>query len=130
MHYKLAALIFLAVILFWFIFHFKSSNSNTNEGIKKLFHQMARWSTASTQDKNPVVAVLHANYGVGYMMAMKDLYSDEEMERLLDVKHIRSIFDEVQRVQNKATLELGHHCLDIYPQTGLAKYGSESNTLP
>lgn len=87
---------------------------------------MARWSTAATQDENPVIAVLHANYGVGYMMVLKDIESDEALERILNIQDIRSVFDEVQKIQNKATLNLASHCKNIYPNTLLAKYGSVS----
>ena len=35
--------------------------------VNKLLRQTARWSTAAKQDNNSMIAVLHANYGAGYL---------------------------------------------------------------
>lgn len=91
-----------------------------------LFIQMSRWSTAATQDENPVIAVLHANYGVGYMMALREIASDEELERWLGVPGLRQLFREVERVQHEATRQLAATCPDVTPKSMLAKYGSEA----
>lgn len=95
------------------------------EIVKKIFHQMSRWSTASTQDENPIVKVLHANYGVGFMMALQSITSDEALERILGVNNIRKLFSEVESIQHKATVELVKKCPIVAPSTILAKYGSE-----
>ena len=47
--------------------------------IKTLTRQAARWSVASTQDESPMVAVLHANYGAGYLWALKDIATDQQI---------------------------------------------------
>lgn len=122
--YILYSILILIVLCISFLYTHREPEINSI--IKKVFHQMARWSTASTQDDNPVVAVLHANYGVGYMLVLKEITSDEDLERILGVQNIRKLFDEVQEIQNKATLNLAKHCNNIYPNTELAKYGGES----
>jgi hypothetical protein len=93
---------------------------------QSLFHQMARWSTAATQDENPMVAVLHANYGVGYMMSLQSIAAEDELERMLGVSDIRSIFKEVERVQHEATIKMASTCPAITPTSPLAVYGSEA----
>jgi hypothetical protein len=95
------------------------------EIVKKIFHQMSRWSTASTQDVNPIVKVLHANYGVGFMMALQSITSDEALEKILEVNNIRGLFSEVENIQHKATIELVKKCPVVAPTTMLAKYDSE-----
>ena len=35
--------------------------------VKSLLRQSARWTVAARQDKNPLIAVLHANYGAAYL---------------------------------------------------------------
>jgi hypothetical protein len=124
MYILLGILLLIILCLLIMIFNIKEQQTTIQEIAPRIFHQMARWSTAASQDKNPVVAVLHANYGVGYMMVLKDLASDENLERILGVENIRSIFDEVHKIQNNATLSLGKHCKDIFPDTFLARYGS------
>lgn len=91
-----------------------------------LFIQMSRWSTAATQDENPVIAVLHANYGVGYMMALREIAGDEELERWLGISDLRHLFREVERVQHEATRRLAATCPDVAPKNILAKYGAEA----
>jgi hypothetical protein len=93
---------------------------------QSLFHQMARWSTAATQDENPMIAVLHANYGVGYMMSLQSIAAEDELERMLGVSDLRGIFKEVERVQHAATVKMAATCPAIAPTSPLAVYGSES----
>jgi hypothetical protein len=94
--------------------------------VRALFHQMARWTTAAEQDKNPVIANLHANYGVGYMLALKDIARDDEIERILGVGDLGGVFAHVTDVQNVALLGLVRACPAIAPKTPLARYGSQA----
>ncbi len=87
---------------------------------------MARWSTAATQDENPMIAVLHANYGVGYMMALQSIASDDELERMLGVSNLRALFREVERAQHEATVKMATACPAAAPKNVLARYGSEA----
>lgn len=48
---------------------------------QKLIRQVARWSTAGKQDKNSMIAVLHANYGAGYLWALKDIIKMDIIEK-------------------------------------------------
>src|SRR5207237_6958 len=48
------------------------SDTVLKEKVQILTRQAARWSTAASQDNNPLIAVLHANYGAGYLWAIHD----------------------------------------------------------
>jgi hypothetical protein len=100
--------------------------ATSTEVAHSLFHQMARWSTAATQDENPMIAVLHANYGVGYMMALQSIASDDELERMLGVSNLRALFREVERAQHEATVKMATACPAAAPKNVLARYGSEA----
>ena len=50
------------------------------ENIQKLTRQAARWSTAAAQDDSPLIAVLHANYGAGYLWALKDIATAKQIK--------------------------------------------------
>lgn len=50
-----------------------------NKMINTLVRQTSRWATASKQDINILIAVLHANYAAEYLWALKDIASDEEI---------------------------------------------------
>jgi len=73
-----------------------------------------------------MIAVLHANYGVGYMMSLQSIASDDELERMLGVSDLRGIFKEVERAQHTATIKMATTCPGIAPKSPLAVYGSES----
>jgi hypothetical protein len=73
------------------------SNYNLNQPSKvyqllKIYtRQCLRWSYASTQDKNPVIALLHADYGNAYLMVIKDYLqyfeiSFETFEKVTELK--------------------------------------------
>ena len=53
--------------------------------INILTRQTARWSSASNQDKSPLVAVLHANYGMGYLMALKDIATPQQIKSVSNI---------------------------------------------
>lgn len=75
-----------------------------NTMIKKLVRQTARWSTAASQDDNPVIAVLHANYAAGYLWALKDIASDNEIEKASNIKMMKfqkNIIDTQDKVNKK-----------------------------
>lgn len=73
------------IILYLYLLLVHLENKKLNKSIdknsinKKIFEllniytrQCIRWTFASTQDKNPIIAVLHADYGNAYLMVIKD----------------------------------------------------------
>ena len=93
--------------------------------IKKLVRQAARWSTASKQDDTPLIAVLHANYGAGYLWALKDIASNSEIETAtrVDAKKFES---EIVKTQDDATKKVIKSCPQFAPtSTYLTKLGGE-----
>ncbi len=49
------------------------------DGMQKAIRQTKRWLFAAKQDANPYVAMLHANYAVGNIDLMRQLWSDYEL---------------------------------------------------
>ena len=93
--------------------------------IKKLVRQGARWSTAAEQDKNPLIAVLHANYGAGYLWALKDVATDKQIYSAtgIDVKKYESV---IIRIQDEATRKAVASCPQYNTAvTYLASIGGE-----
>ena len=87
--------------------------SNSSDRITKiintLIRQTSRWSAAAQQDDSPIIALLHANYGAGYLWALKDIASDQEItERTgLDIiKFKKKITD----IQDAATRNVSKQC--------------------
>ena len=72
----------IVVLFFILIFIVKHRNTKAKlreDHIQKLVRQAARWSVAAQQDESPIIALLHANYGAGYLWALKDIASDSQI---------------------------------------------------
>jgi hypothetical protein len=93
----------LVLVVLWLVLERRVS---TAEGpIQVLYRQAARYAVAASQDTHPVIAVLHANYAMGYLLALKDLTTNDEFkgatgQDLLIFEH------EIARIQDSATLRL------------------------
>ena len=94
------------------------------EIISVLVRQAARWSTASLQDNNPLIAVLHANYGAGYLWALKDIATSEEIENITSIDALK--FErEITSTQDLATKKAIKICPKFAPKGYLSKIGGE-----
>ena len=90
-----------------------------------LVRQAARWSTAAAQDKNALIAVLHANYGTGYLWAIKDIATDSQIKDATGVDS-RRLTHEIVNVQDKATKNMVKLCPEYGPaRTYLSKIANE-----
>ena len=90
--------------------------------IRTLHRQCARWSTASAQDTSPVIATLHANYAAGYLWALEDLYSANEISAATHVLH-HDFRNGIQKNQDISTRKLIEAC------PAYAKIAEESSVL-
>ena len=86
--------------------------------IHALVRQARRWSTAALQDREPLIAVLHANYGAAYAFALRQIASDAEIRAAAGVDG-KTLEDAVVRVQDAATRRLVERCSAARPATPL-----------
>ena len=93
--------------------------STSENNIKKLLKQSAKWAVAAQQDDSPVTAMLHANWASGYLWALKDISSDREISRV--TKTDFSIFqNHIEQVQSEVTKKVIDKCpefqghIDLY----------------
>lgn len=108
---------------------FRQSNSNDkNKIIKILIRQAARWALAARQDKNVMIAVLHANYGAGYLWAVKDIATDQEIVSATGIDVIK-FRDHITATQDFATKRMAKLCPKYAPsepdQLYLAQVGGD-----
>jgi hypothetical protein len=92
-----------------------ASSSILQEKVRILTRQAARWSTAATQDENPLIAVLHANYGAGYLWAINDIVTSEQFNQMTGYDYTR-FRDEITKIQDMATKKMISVCPDFAPQ--------------
>ena len=99
----------------------KKSNYTKNEKkmlhyvINKLVRQSARWATAAKQDKNSLIAVLHANYGAGYLWALKDIAKTDDIEEATGID-ILKFEEEIINTQDTATKYMAKLCPEYAPE--------------
>jgi hypothetical protein len=104
---------------------FKKNDNDKSKIIKTLVRQTSRWATAAAQDENILISVLHANYGAGYLYALRDIATDEEIVNTtgIDVLQFRDAVTQVQDYSTKRLMEL---CPNFAPKASyLSKVASE-----
>ena len=103
-------------------------NDNSKNNIQKLIRQTSRWSTAADQDTNPYIANLHSTYALGYLMALRELYSDEEIKKLNGVD-VRILENEITKIMDISIMKLAEICPEGQPKNEFLRYLSQQGSL-
>ena len=106
--------IVLGLVLALFIL-LRTRSASSDEQIRVLYRQTARYAVASTQDESPVVRMLHANYAMGYLMALKDIVQPEQFYRVTGVD-LNTFERKVAHIQDTATLDLVTNSPNLVPE--------------
>ena len=78
----------------------------------KHFVGSSRWSVAAQQDDSPIIALLHANYGAGYLWALKDIATDQEIYDNTGIDIIK-FKQKIIDIQDKSTRRVSKACPDF-----------------
>lgn len=116
-------MIFYVIIIFLLIIYCIHSgesfnlddNNDKKTNINKLIRQIARWATAAVQDTNPYIANLHATYSVGYLMALREIYDDETINKLGNI-NVRRLEEDVTKIMDGAISQLIQICPEGQPK--------------
>lgn len=110
---------YLVVIILILIVCMWNGSMGTKQSIQKLVKQSARYATTAQQDTSPMTALLHANYAVSYLNALKDIATDNQIHNAtgIDVKKFKEHIMNVQDMVTKKTSDtypeiMGH--VDMY----------------
>lgn len=106
----------IIILLLVLIIAYLLRTNDKQKDIRTLIRQASRWSVAADQDENAMIAVLHANYGAGYLWALQDIATDNEIAST-GVDH-QKFKDEIIRIQDNATRNMARLCPDFAPKTG------------
>jgi len=107
-------IVVIVILLFILFLVPRRPTSRHEQNIKKLARQAARYSIAAEQDKSPMIAVLHANYGKGYFDALELIATPTEIKRATGVD-IKKFGKDIHRIQDKATIEMIRACPSFGP---------------
>lgn len=104
---------YLIFILLLLIFLSLSSvtrdTCNKSDIIKKLTRQTARWAVAAQQDKSPLIRNLHMGYSMGYWWALKDIFSNNEIEQVTKL-NVEQFEKKILELQDNITRGLVKAC--------------------
>jgi hypothetical protein len=107
-------IILLLLVLVFVVFRTSSDGVPIDKQIRILYRQTARYAVASLQDESPVVKSLHANYAMGYLMALKDLATTGEFARATG-DNLLSFERKIASIQDASTVNLVGDCPDLIP---------------
>jgi hypothetical protein len=120
--------IFFGIVMYMILLKLtKTKKTTETESIVTLIRGCARWAIASKQDTSPLISLLHANYAAGYLWALQDCFTDDQIHNATGINIIK-FQKSITRVQDKATRGLVSVCpgyasdLDSY----LSKISGES----
>lgn len=117
-------IIYLLILFAILLLISKPETFQNDNHIKALVRQAARWSVAAEQDKNPLIKVLHANYGAGYLWALLDIAKPEDIEKTSNIDFDK-FKNKILEIQDNATKEASKVCPQFSPGSYLAKIGGE-----
>jgi hypothetical protein len=112
-------IILLLLVLVFVVFRTDNSlrdldSTPLDKQIRILYRQTARYAVASLQDESPVVKSLHANYAMGYLMALKDLATTGEFARATR-DNLLTFERKIASIQDASTVNLVGDCPDLIP---------------
>jgi hypothetical protein len=107
-------ILFLLLVLVFVLLRTSSNSVPLDKQIRILYRQTARYAVASLQDDSPVVKSLHANYAMGYLMALKDLATNEQFARATN-DNLLSFERKIAGIQDASTVNLVGDCPDLIP---------------
>ena len=106
-------ILFLVLVLV-FVVVLRPTSGDSDKQIRILYRQTARYAVASVQDDSPVVKSLHANYAMGYLMALKDLATTEEFAKATG-DNLLSFERKIAGIQDASTVNLVGDCPALVP---------------
>jgi len=100
--------IMLVIFVYLVVRNWCKDTDNKSHIISRIMRGSARWSLASKQDRSPLVAVLHANYGCAYLWALKDVFNDYEIKSAtgIDVVEFQNKITDIQDTATKRMVKL------------------------
>ena len=105
-------ILFLVLVLVFVVI--APQRSDSDKQIRILYRQTARYAVASLQDDSPVIKSLHANYAMGYLMALKDLTTTDQFARATG-DNLLSFERKIAGIQDASTVNLVSDCPELIP---------------
>ena len=108
----------LTVVLLAMIWLWPRPPTDWSSALQTLVRQSARWAVAAQQDRSPLIAVLHANYGAGYLWALRDIATDEQIRQATGVDPLK-LREAITSIQDQVTRRYARLCPEFATVPGL-----------
>ena len=116
MFYQFLLGFIIGIILIYILVEFKNncfirstSLDTLNNIIKILVRQSARWANAALQDENVIIGLLHANYAVSYLCAIKHIVTDQQVKIATGID-MQKFTQEIVKIQDQSTKKMIQLC--------------------
>lgn len=109
-----AVYVAVAVAVALFLWWIHRDSKVDDRAIRTLYRQAARYMVASLQDESEVIQVLHANYAMGYIMALRDIATDTDFTRVTG-ENLDAFEHKIAVAQDAATERLVRTRPDLVP---------------
>lgn len=83
--------------------------------ITQAIRQIERWLIATKQDRHPAIKMLHANYAVGDLDMLRQMYTDQEIMAVTG-KDSLALLRIATHAQDQAQQELARLCPSLVPE--------------
>lgn len=110
--YYVYGFVILCVLAYFF---FKSKKP---EAIPQLLKSAAKWATTAQQDDSPYLSVMHANYACGYLWALKDLATPQDIYKKTGVD-FKKFEEHILNVQEMVTQKVIKKCPEFAGEVDL-----------
>lgn len=107
--------VWICFLLFFFVFYFSKKRVSSVSGepketiIKRMYRQSARYAIAATQDESEIIALLHANYAMGYFGALRDFADPKDFKEATG-HSIEEFGKRVVQIQDATTRRMIKKC--------------------
>jgi hypothetical protein len=133
--FTIIVVVILIVSLYIFTKQYSDNCDNSNNisnDINKariLIRQSARYAHAARQDEDQLIALLHANYGSGYLFAAKDIFPETVLVKLFSSYDEYKDFEQgVIKIQDTVNTRTVDNCPNIVSTKDIiTKMGGEGD---
>lgn len=101
--------LYLLVAVFIMFLIMQNKSRGMKKSIEKLVKQSARYAVTAQQDSSPVMAILHANYAVAYLYALKEIASDSHIHNSTGID-VKKFTEHIKNVQDMVTKKTSEKC--------------------
>lgn len=120
--YTVLAILILIIILL--ILKMNNDVFKKEKYIKILVRQASRWALAAKQDENPLIKSLHANYATGYLWALLDIATPQEIELTTNID-FETFKTEIVNIQDESNRLASSTCPNYGIKSPLSKIAGE-----